>query len=393
MSNYYWTVITISILYLSTISAKPKSNTQFLPKSINELKIYYDVIKNLEKRGVLDKRIADSEQRLYIKYASKLSGKKNLLTEEEFLTWGQRETIVSFSNIIAILAGVIVVIAATVLCRKFFLPTLASILPAIASIPKIYWEISTYIISIYMMLLVHSSWLIFIGCLGFVASISYTLKRHYSMNEYAKLKVPWICFFVWTIVAIYHQHREAGYLAVMALQTSLGFVMFVGQLCIIIGFSDESVIPRATITSFILILLGSILSLQKQTNMLAIPFARPLLFLGTFVYFIGITILSSRFYDEGSLYTWKFWLTQVIAFCSGLASMFFGSMLELPFVQAIGGTMFVFWLLEKYVEIAPKKNTSAVAASLLGFGLLLYGFAYFLSTNPQYFIFHLYSRT
>jgi hypothetical protein len=53
--------------------------------------------------------------------------------------------------------------------------------------------------------------------------------------------------------------------------------------------------------------------------------------------------------------------------------------------------MFVFWLLEKYVEIAPWKNVFTVVVSLFGFGVLLYGFAYFLKTNPEYFIFHNYS--
>ena len=66
-------------------------------------------------------------------------------------------------------------------------------------------------------------------------------------------------FFVWTTVAIYQQHRDAGYLAIMAIETSLGFVIFVGKLFMILGFQNEKVIPSGTIASFILILIGSIL--------------------------------------------------------------------------------------------------------------------------------------
>jgi hypothetical protein len=102
-------------------------------------------------------------------------------------------------------------------------------------------------------------------------------------------------------------------------------------------------------------------------------------------------ILTSRLYTEWRTKIYIFWSLQCIAFCSGLAAMFFGPMLELPFIQAIGGTMFVVWLLEKYVEFAPWKSPFTVIGSLLGFGLLLYGFAYFLKTNPEYFIFHSYS--
>jgi hypothetical protein len=193
------------------------------------------------------------------------------------------------------------------------------------------------------------------------------------------------------MVAIYQQNREAGYLAVMALESSLGFVLFVGQLIIMIGFQNEKVIPSATIASFILLLIGCVLHIQKQANFLTIPFTQPLLFLGTFVYFIGMLIITSRFYTEWGGRKYLFWLLQLITFFSGLATMFFGPMLEIPFIQAVGGTMFVIWLLEKYVEFTPWKGVFTVTGSLLGFGVLLYGFAYFLKTNPEYLIFHSYS--
>lgn len=190
---------------------------------------------------------------------------------------------------------------------------------------------------------------------------------------------------------MYQQHREAGYLAIMALETSLGFVLIAGELVIMIGFDDRKTIPSATIASFILILIGSFLHLQKYSNMRTVPFTRPLIFLGTFVYFIGLIILSSRWYanlDNGLL---QFLLLQIITLASGLTAMLIGPLLQLPFIQAIGGTMFVIWLLEKYAEIAPHDSKMSVAASLLGFGLLLYGMAYFLKTHPEYFIFHVYA--
>ncbi|CAF2408827.1 unnamed protein product [Rotaria sp. Silwood2] len=376
-------IIILSILCTVTIVVSD-NNSNYLPKSINELKQYYDVINNLEERGILNKDIAANEKQLYIEYASKLAGSKELLTEEEFITWKQRQIIISFSNIIAVLAGITVIISLTVLAA-------ICIIPILVHIPAICWEIFFYVISISLMILNHNSWLIFFGCLTFIPALLFTIKLHFSRDEHAALKACWICFFVWTIVAIYQQHREAGYLAVMALESSLGFVILVGQLVIMIGFHNEKVIPSATIASFVLILIGIILHVKEQSNILTIPFTRPLLFLGTFVYFIGLLILSSRWYSRRNAGNLIAWSLQIITFCSGLATMFFGPMLELPFVQAIGGTMFVVWLLEKYVEIAPWKNTIAVAGSLLGFGLLLYGFAYFLQTNPEYFIFHEYS--
>ncbi|CAF4283639.1 unnamed protein product, partial [Adineta steineri] len=114
MINSNWIIIIISILCIST-NAELDSNSHNLPKSIRELKQHYDVVNNLEKRGILNSDVAIQEKRLYIESASKIVGSEELLTEEEFLTWQQRQLIVSFSNIIAILAGIIVIIALSIL--------------------------------------------------------------------------------------------------------------------------------------------------------------------------------------------------------------------------------------------------------------------------------------
>jgi hypothetical protein len=383
MTNSNWIIILINILCIST-NAQSNNHSNLLPRSILELKQYYDVIHNLEQRGILNSDIANQEKRLYIEHASKLVGSRELLTEEEFLTWKQRQLVISFSNIIAILAAIIVIIALTVLIGIF-------VIPILVYIPAIVWQILFYIISFYLMIFTSNSWLIFLGCLAFVASLSFTITFHHSGGRNIGLLGSWICCVVWTMVAIYQQNREAGYLAVMALESSLGFVLFVGQLIIMIGFQNEKVIPSATIASFILLLIGCILHIQQQANFLTIPFTRPLLFIGTFVYFLGMLIITSRFYSEWDGRKYLFWLLQLITFFSGLATMFFGPMLEIPFIQAVGGTMFVIWLLEKYVEFTPWKGVFTVTGSLLGFGVLLYGFAYFLKTNPEYLIFHSYS--
>ncbi len=105
-------------------------------------------------------------------------------------------------------------------------------------------------------------------------------------------------YIVWSIVAVYQQHREAGYLAIMALELSLGFAIFVEELYIMIGFNDKKPISSSIIDAFVLILIGSFFHLQKYSNILTIPFTRPLLFLGTFVNFIGLIILRSRWYTR-----------------------------------------------------------------------------------------------
>lgn len=382
--KFYSTVLAILILCLSSIVASNNSSNSLLPKSIDELKQYYDMIKNLETRGILNKNVSIKERQLYIEHASKLAGHKKLLTEEEFITWKQRQLIISFSNLLAILAAVTVIIALVVLISILTLPILRNI-PAVA------WEIFFYIISICLMILIHNVWLIFFGCLAFLATLMFTTIHHFSGHDNSNLIASWICFIVWSIVAVYQQHREAGYLAILALETALGVSIFVGELVIAIGFEERQSTSSAVIASFILVLIGSFLHLQKYSNILTIPFTRPLLCLGTFVFFLGLLILSSRWSTKPENNNLRFWLLQFITLASGLTTMFIGPLLQIPFIQAIGGTMFVIWLLQKYVEIAPHDTKAAGAASLLGFGLLLYGFAYFLKTHPEYFIFHIYT--
>jgi ABC-type multidrug transport system fused ATPase/permease subunit len=375
-----WMVILISILYIS-INAESDENENLLPQSIPELKQYYDFIINLEKRDVINSEIADQEKQLCIKHASKLSGKKELLLDI-FTTYKQRQSVLSFTNLIEILAGIILGLA--------FLLFVNVKIGVLETISQNVWEILLYVISIYLMLLSSSSVLILVGCFIFLIMLGVTISFH--SIPYFGTKPDWIGFIVLTIVAIYQQSQAAGYLAVINFLVLLGLQKLTRKLIDMIGFQEnEKVIPSATIGSFILLMIGCILHIQQQANFLTIPFTRPLLFLGTFVYFLGMLIITSRFYTEWDKTKYLFWLLQLITFFSGLAAMFFGPMLEIPFIQAIGGTTFFIWLLEKFVKFAPWKGVFTVTGNLLGFGVLLYGFAYFLKSNPEYLIFHSYS--
>ena len=82
----------------------------------------------------------------------------------------------------------------------------------------------------------------------------------------------------------------------------------------------------------------------------------------------------------------QFSFLQTFSFLSGLAAMFFffGPMLELPYDIRSS------WC-RCYVLSLVKNVDRYVIGSTLGFGLLLYGFASFVRTRPEYFIFHSYS--
>ena len=365
----------------AVIGSKSNDRTDHLPQSIVELKKFYEVVEILEKRGVLTEDQAQREKKIYIEYGTKLVGKDTVLTTTEFLSSDRHESIISFSNVVAVLAGVTVFIAGSILISIF-------VLPRLTDIPVDVWEKLLYFLAFSFMFMNSHSWLVFLGCLVFLTALSLTFKLHRTRhrgNNHVQ-KMSWILFAAWSAAALYQQNREAGYLAIMALESALGFVVIQGELITAIGFEDEKLIPSATLSSLCLILIGSFLHMTS-INAFTIPFTRPLLFIGTFVYFIGLIILSSRLYHSKHQNRDLFWLLQVVSFLSGLSSMLFGPLFGIPFIQGVGGTMFVFWLLEKYAELMCWRDVSGIALNLFAFGILLYGVAYFLRAFPQYFIF------
>ena len=312
MNHYSLILLLIGLSCASTvIGSQSNEKTDHLPQSIVELKTFYEVVEILEKRGVLTEGHAQREKQTYIEYGSKLVGKDKMLTTAEFLSSDRRESIVSFSNVVAVVAGVTVFIAGSILIRIY-------VLPSLTDIPVDVWEKILYFLAFSFMFLNSHSWLVFLGCLIFLAALSLTFRLHPTrprQNNSVQV-MSWILFAVWSAAALYQQNHEAGYLSAMALESALGFVVFQGELITAVGFENEKLIPSGTLSSLCLILIGSFLHMTC-INVFTIPFTRPLLFVGTFVYFIGLIILSSRLYYNKHNHQDLFWLLQVVSFLSG----------------------------------------------------------------------------
>lgn len=364
-------LLSIGLIWICTGAASnPDDKTNLLPQSIIELKKYYEVVDNLEQRGVLTEDQAKKEKQLYIEYGSKLIGKDILLTTKEFLASEKRASIISFSNIIAILAGFVIFIAGSIFTKVYIIPNLTNLTVET-------WEKLLYFLAFLLMFLVNNSWLIFLGCLVFIAALKVSFKLdRFSQDVDIKLTISYILFFSWSIVALYQQNREVGYLAIAALLEFSSSFIRKKELPTLFGFSRDSLLPSITISSFFLMMTGCFLRLIP-INSLTNLFTRPLLFIGTFGYFIGLIILSSKLYDTTYQNQELFYLLQIITFFSGLASSLIGPLFDIAFLQSIGGTILILWLLIKYIEYANWTTTQATITSLCGFGMLLYGFAYF----------------
>ncbi|CAF1226365.1 unnamed protein product [Adineta steineri] len=372
--NIHQIIFLIGFLSTRVYSASNSNDrADLLPRSVIELKKYYEVVENFEQRGILTEEQARQEKQLYIERASTLIGKDRLLTTKEFLNYDKHVSAISFSNIIAVLAGLIICIAGLIYISCYVKPNLTEI-----SIEM--WEKLFYCFAFSLMFLNNHSWLGFLGCLASFATlkISFYLGRFGQQTD-RKLSMSFILSVSWSIVAIYQQNREVGYLVIVPLEILCSRIIQKGELPALLGFTNHTLLPSITISSFLLMIMAILLHLIP-IKFLTSPFTQPLLFIGSFVYIIGLFILSSKFYYGTVLYQNVLSLLQIFTFLNGLGLIWFASMFDLPFLQNIIGAIFVFWLSTKYVERANWKTIWSTVISLLGLGIFLYGFAYFYKT-------------
>jgi len=188
---------------------------------------------------------------------------------------------------------------------------------------------------------------------------------------------------VWGALAIYFKSKMIGFITVGAFEGLIGFSMWFGRLCYAFGFNSQETARRALIVSGLLLVVhvSGILELQTIAAQASV-FEIGILFLGTFVYFLALLVLSSSWHDR---YGGKnLVLYNVLAIVSGLLAFYLGAFSpNLRILRAVGGTFFVFYLLEKWSEIEWGK---AWSIGLLGAGCFLAGLGIMAKTHLEWFL-------
>jgi len=329
-----------------------------------------EVINDLEAREVITPPVAARQRRYY-------------QTHADPGLWSKLRGVVTFANVIWAIASVLLLLALAWLGGIYLIALLALI-------PLIAYEALAYLISGAAMVLSPGEFGALPGCLGLAGCLAWTHGAHAKTLEprYQKLRLdPWtVCTFLltlaWGACTIWQESQVLGFITVIMLEAFLGFAIAFLPGLYTLGFTSKTALPRAVFTSFALICFY----IPLHQGWWVIPFA-PLfqpgvLFVGTFVYFIGLLIWSSRWY--GHSHPWVYVVLQGLTIFSGLAAVYGGGILQIQQFQAIGGTFFVLYLLEKYAEIPWQKEWAAWG--LLGLALLLGGIAWLMRTYPQYFL-------
>ena len=230
----------------------------------------------------------------------------------------------------------------------------------------------------------------FLGCMTLPPAIVFSLTQHFPPRKDPNRAIQFIsavCSCVWGYQAIRLESQLLGTFAVGALFSCLGFMVNILPFCYVVGFKDDAVMIRTMNVAFYLIhayVYAMFQGLQDHTYFL--PFRPGILLLGGIVYFIGCLIISNKYYSwQGEKDAFRYIRCNVIAIGSGFAALVLGSTLpSLKYLQGLGGTFFILFVIEKWIDIPWGKK--GWAWGVTGFGSILYVLVQFIHQHPQYIL-------
>jgi len=395
----FWRHRMYSLLMLLALSASPPESPPAMDfDKLDQLVVIrsiFDSMENFKNDGV----DADSDGKIkaqLLANASEIVGQPVKSYEElKALTggsarpptpWERVKGWFTFLNVILITAAILFVVAIVALFGHY-------LIDLIRAVPLPAWEVICYGFCAVLIGLgdkVPADFTLMVtlpGVLGLVGCLALTKYAHFKDNKTIQPYL-WFLTLAWGAVAIMDGSHVIGFFAVMALMSALGFVCGMIPGVVYVGFEDEKVAPRATSSAFLILAFYTLVHITGTTNQYIDVFKTGAQFMGSFVYFLGILCMSSKWwswtsYKQTRLDTYL--AMQVLAIASGLAALFIGNVYGMGFLLGIGGTLFYLYVLEKYYEI-PWKGIGW-AWSLLGLAGMLYFGVAFAKLHPEYFLF------
>ena len=258
---------------------------------------------------------------------------------------------VSFGNIMISIGVLIGVVSVLVL----FWRVIVDLLEILALIPVAFYEALTYAIA-FTLVVGGKHWapdlgyyiglfgsLLLSGCIGFTLHYHVKYKKNYISLGFL------IATAVFVVTAIYYGSALIGVFASLTFMWALGFFSAMAPMCYIVGFTNDEALARGTSVSFFVLALFVVLRATETRIITLEIFAPGMLFMGSFVGYLGLLIVSSKWYSGKNFggYTGR----QVFTVILGTAALGFGSVLGIPELLKVGGTFFSLYLIEKISEI------------------------------------------
>ena len=221
------------------------------------------------------------------------------------------------------------------------------------------------------------------GCLLFAGALKFTFYQGFTFYRH-RIKNGTSYFLILTLVfgavALVYTSAMIGFIAVGALMATLGFFAETIPFGYVIGFKDDDALGRGTSAALIVLTLFVTAKILLAHSRLIEVFQPGALWLGSFVGFLGLLIVSSRWYKRQFPYA----LMQVVTIAAGIAALLVGSIFQISELQRIGGTFFVLYLVEKPAEI-PMRSARGYAILGLIISAAVYFFCMKVKADPEAF--------
>lgn len=245
--------------------------------------------------------------------------------------------------------------------------------PVFVAIPKSFYEAGLYATSLgltgYGLTLSDGYIWGFMGTLFFGGALAFSSKIRGWQGSPTRYSA--MVFVYAAIAAVLYQSTLIGFIAVTALMSMAGFVADAWGLGYVIGFKNEKVVPQATAVAFLVLGFYMALRIFNVDDPSVKVFAPGAYWMGTFVGYLGILIMASKWYGDGV--DGRYMAMNVLIMpLAGVAAILLGSIYGVPEVQKIGGTFFGLWMIEKYVEVTFRGLLSGSFFGLLGSIALFY---------------------
>lgn len=202
-------------------------------------------------------------------------------------------------------------------------------------------------------------WFTLGGCALLAGMVALTTWIH-QIEEGYESTLALILAAIFSAVALFYHTPVVGFFAVTALMVALGFFGAVVQCGYVVGFADDGACKRGT-TAALIILAGTVF--EKINHLVLTPNAFEIfesggLWMGSLVGFLGLLILSSKWYGhKRGMYI----VSQIMIIAIAVAALVVGALWDISVLRRVAGTFFVLYLIEKPFEI-PMNSISGHAA-------------------------------
>jgi hypothetical protein len=379
-------VVALDLALLLCVFAAPSMAADQDTADLLAIKHRVQALHDLADAGVVTKAQVDQGEAMYVAKARIVSPECDSLAKVMAVpeTSGEPsdgpvqklKRLLSLVNIVWVGATVVGVVSAAVLAY-YVIPPLAVLF---ALVPLAAYEAALAAASLGA--IVGGLWIDgwgayvgFAGCLGVAGTMALS-------GALRKLDVSHTRFFgiltvVWSVTAVLYHSQLIGFAAVAALMGLLGFSAAVLPLCYVVGFKDDASVPRATFSGLAILAAYVAFSAAFADTAWLAPFSTGALFLGSFVGYLGLLIMSSRWYVFGnkSRGVLGYAGLNLLTVAAGVAAIVVGTLRSVPQLQQIGGTFFCLYLLEKPAELPVKSVTGWAFVGLVVSGVLYWASA------------------